>query len=83
MFDEYLSRTLQIDLTDLSRDRWSLIPSSGDLIAEVRTRRFGSLTYAKSGNEAEDITVFDRKRRRNISLYASTEKLAVARPLLQ
>jgi hypothetical protein len=76
VFDEYLSRTLQIDLTDLSRDRWSLVPSSGDLIAEVRTRRFGSLTYAKSGNEAEDITVFDRRRRRNISLYASAEKLA-------
>ena len=30
IFDEYLSRTLQIDLTDLSRDRWSLIPSAGD-----------------------------------------------------
>ena len=76
VFDEYISRTLQIDLTDLSRDRWSLIPSSGDLIAEVRTRRFGSLTYARSGNEAEDITVFDRRRRRNISIYASAEKLA-------
>ena len=76
VFDEYLSRTLQIDLTDLSRDRWSLVPSSGDLIAEVRTRRFGSLTYARSGNEAEDITVFDRRRRRNISIYASAEKLA-------
>ncbi len=76
VFDEYLSRTLQIDLTDLSRDRWSLVPSAGDLIAEVRTRRFGSLTYARSGNEAEDITVFDRRRRRNISLYASAEKLA-------
>ncbi len=76
VFDEYLSRTFQIDLTDLSRDRWSLVPSSGDLIAEVRTRRFGSLTYARSGNEAEDITVFDRRRRRNISIYASAEKLA-------
>ena len=76
VFEEYLSRTLQIDLTDLSRDRWSLVPSSGDMIAEVRTRRFGSLTYARSGNEAEDITVFDRRRRRNISLYASAAKLA-------
>ncbi len=28
IFDEYISKTLQIDLTDLSRDRWSLIPSS-------------------------------------------------------
>ena len=42
----------------------------------MRTRRFGSLTYARSGNEAEDITVFDRRRRRNISFYASAEKLA-------
>ena len=76
VFDEFIGRTLQLDLTDLSRDRWSLIPSAGDLIVEVRTRRFGTLTYARSGNEAEDITVFDRRRRRNISLYASPAKLA-------
>ena len=76
VFDDFIGRTLQIDLTDLSRERWSLVPSAGDLIAEVRTRRFGSLTYARSGSEAEDITVFDRRRRRNISLYASTQKLA-------
>ena len=76
VFDEFIVRTLQLDLTDLSRERWSLIPSSGDLIAEVRTRRFGTLTYARSGNEAEDITVFDRRRRRNVSLYASAAKLA-------
>jgi hypothetical protein len=76
VFDEFIGRTLQLDLTDLSRERWSLVPTPGDLIAEVRTRRFGNLTYARSGNEAEDITVFDRRRRRNISLYASAEKLA-------
>jgi Peptidase family M1 domain len=76
VFEEFVSRTLQLDLTDLSRERWSLVPSSGDLIAEVRTRRFGSLTYARSGNEAEDITLFDRRRRRNISLYTSAAKLA-------
>ena len=76
VFDEFIGRTLQLDLTDLSRDRWSLVPSAGDLIVEVRTRRFGTLTYARSGNEAEDVTVFDRRRRRNISLYASAAKLA-------
>jgi hypothetical protein len=76
VFDEFIVRTLQLDLSDLSRERWSLIPSPGDLIAEVRTRRFGTLTYARSGNEAEDITVFDRRRRRNVSLYASAAKLA-------
>ena len=76
VFEDYIGQTLQLDLTDLSRDRWSLIPAPGDLIAEVRTRRFGSLTYARSTKEAEDITLFDRRRRRNISVYASTQKLA-------
>ena len=76
VFDDYVGRTLHLDLTDLSRDRWSLTPSAGDLIAEVRTRKYGSLTYARAGKDAEDISVFDRRRRRNISVYASPEKLA-------
>lgn len=76
IFDEYVGRTLQLDLSDLSRDRWSLTPPIGDLIAEVRTKKFGSLTYARSGNEAEDVSLFDRKRRKNISVYASEDKLA-------
>jgi Peptidase family M1 domain len=76
VFNEHVGRTLQIDLSDISRDRWSLNPSYGDLIAELRTRKFGTLTYARSGGDAEDVTVFDRRRRRNISIYASAAKLA-------
>jgi hypothetical protein len=76
IFEEFIGRTLQIDLTDLSRDRWSVVPPTGDLIAEVRTRRFGNLTYARSWGDAEDISFFDRRRRRNIAVYASAEKLA-------
>ena len=49
---------------------------SGDFLAEIHTRRFDTLTYAKSASEAEDITVFDRKRHHNISLYPSKRKLA-------
>jgi hypothetical protein len=75
-FEEFIGRTLQLDLTDLSRERWSLTPTSGDLIAEVRTRKHGSLTYARAGKDAEDISLFDRRRRRNIAAYASAEKLA-------
>jgi hypothetical protein len=74
-FTDLVGRTLQIDLADISRDRWSLSPSYGDVIAELRTKKFGLLTYARSGSEAEDITVFDRKRRRNISVYTSAAKL--------
>ena len=76
VFDEHVGRTLNLDLTDLSRDRWSLTPSSGDLIAEIRTRKYGTLTYARAGKDAEDVSLFDRKRRRNISIYPSAEKLA-------
>ena len=76
VFEEYVGRTLQINLTDLSPGRWSITPQSGDFIAEVRTREFDTLTYTRSLNDAEDVTLFDRRRRRNISVYASAEKLA-------
>jgi hypothetical protein len=76
LFDEFAGRTLHLDLSDLSRDRWSLVPTAGDLIAEVRTRRHGALTYARASKDAEDISVFDRRRRKNIAVYASQEKLA-------
>ena len=76
VFNDYVGRTLQIDLTDLSAERWSITPQSGDFIAEVRTGEFGTLTYTRSLNDAEDVTLFDRRRRRNISVYASAEKLA-------
>jgi hypothetical protein len=42
----------------------------------MRTRRFDTLTYARSSAEAEDITLFDRKRHHNIALYPSKEKQA-------
>ena len=76
VFNDLVGRTLQLDLSDISRERWSLNPSYGDLIAELRTRKFGTLTYARSGGDAEDVTVFDRRRRRNVSIYASAAKLA-------
>jgi hypothetical protein len=76
VFNDHIGETLQVDLSDLSRDRWSLLPSPGDFIGELHTRKFGTLTYTRSASEPEDITLFDRKERHNISVYASTEKLA-------
>ncbi|MBP1604028.1 MAG: pepN 3, partial [Acidobacteria bacterium] len=64
-------KSFVIDLGDMTADTWSLAPGPGDLLAEVRTRRFDTLTYTKSHNEAEDISVFDRRRQRNISVYPS------------
>jgi hypothetical protein len=76
VFGEELPKSFGLDLSDLSPESWSLAPPSGDFLAEVRTRRFDTLTYARSHGEPEDVTLFDRKRRRNIALYTSREKLA-------
>jgi hypothetical protein len=76
VFRDEVSKSFSFDLSDLSRESWSLLPPRGDFLAEIRTRRFGVLTYARSGNQAEDITVFNRRQRRNISVYASQSKLA-------
>ena len=70
-------KSFVLDLGDLSRDSWSLLPGPGDFLAEVKTRRFDTLTYARSGGEAEDISLFDRKRHRNISIYASKQRTAL------
>jgi hypothetical protein len=75
VFNDLAPRSLQVDLSDISRDRWSLTPGFADVIAELRTKRFGTLTYARSSSEPEDINLFDRKRRRNISIYTSAAKL--------
>ncbi|HET7696847.1 MAG TPA: M1 family aminopeptidase [Vicinamibacterales bacterium] len=76
VFDANLSRSFQIDLNDLSTSDWSLVPSLGDVVAEVVTSRYGTLTYARSGSEPEDISFFDRRRHRNIAVYTSADKLA-------
>ena len=75
VFDEDVPKSFSLDLSDLSRDVWSLLPQPGDFVAEVRTRRFDDLTYARSSGEAEDVTLFQRARKRNISAYASEQKL--------
>ena len=70
-------KSFVLDLGDLSRDAWSLLPGPGDFLAEIRTRRFDTLTYARSGSEAEDVSLFDRKRHRNISIYPSKQRAAL------
>jgi hypothetical protein len=75
-FDTYLPKSFQIDLNDLSSAQWSLTPSSNDFVAEIITGRYGALTYARANSEPEDISFFDRRRRKNIAVYASDAKLA-------
>src|SRR5262249_13838142 len=75
VFREDSGKSFAIDLGDLSRDAWALLPSGGAFLAEMHTRRYDTLTYAHSSAEAEDITLFDRKRHRNIALYPSKHNL--------
>lgn len=76
IFDEEIKKSFALDLRDLSPDLWSTIPSQGDFVAEIQTSRHDTLTYTRFSNDPEDISVFDRRRHRTISLYASKEKLA-------
>ncbi len=76
VFRDESQKSFVIDLGDLSREAWTLLPAQGDFLAEMRTRRDETLTYARSGAEAEDITLFDRKHHRNISVYPSKGKQA-------
>lgn len=76
IFREESAKSFAVDLADLTREAWTLLPGPDDFLAEVRTRRFDTLTYARSAAEPEDISVFERRRHRNVAVYASKEKLA-------
>jgi hypothetical protein len=76
VFDDLSKKTYNVDLRDLAPGRWSFAPSFGSVVIEFHTARFGWLTYARSPGEAEDVSLFDRARNRNLSSYASGDKLA-------
>lgn len=76
VFTEESPKSFAVDLADLTRDSWTLLPGSDDFLAEIRTKQYDTLTYARSASEPEDISLFERRRKRNIALYPSKEKLA-------
>ena len=52
VFREESPKSFVVDLADLTRDTWSLLPGDDDFLAEIRTRRFDTLTYARSAARA-------------------------------
>ncbi len=76
VFAQNATKSFNVDLQDLSPDDWYLLPPIGDFLAEVDTRRFDVLTYTLTAEQAEDISVFRRKDRLTLALYASVGKLA-------
>ena len=76
LFEDTSQLSFSVNLQDMSRDTWHLLPPGDDFLAEVDTRRFDTLTYSRSSIQAEDVTVFRREDRRTIALYPSVAKLA-------
>ena len=77
LFEDFSVLSFAFDLSDMSDKTWSLRPGTGDFIAEVETRRYGTLTYSQSPNQPEDISLFERETGRIISMYPSAHKRAV------
>lgn len=76
VFERDSPKAFSLDLSGLSDEPWYLLPQPGDFLAEIRTRRHGVLTYLRSLTHAEDVTLFERERRRTIALYKSPERVA-------
>ena len=76
VFDEFIDRSFTVDLSDISDRLWSLVPGVGSFLAEVRTRHHGTLTYAQSAQQPEDISLSKRETNQIISLYPSARKRA-------
>jgi hypothetical protein len=71
VFGQDVGKSYGLNLDDMSDDLWSLMPIGNDFLAELHTRKFGVLTYARTARDPEDITLFDRTHRRNVSVYMS------------
>ena len=69
-------RSFGVDVGDMSKDTWHLLPNGDDFLAEVDTRRFDTLTYLRANQQSEDVSLFRRSDRKTITLYPSVAKLA-------
>lgn len=76
IFDQWADRSYNLALGDLSKERWTLMPPPGDALADFQSKRFKWLTYSRAGNQNEDVSLFDRDAKKNISIYASPAKIA-------
>jgi hypothetical protein len=76
VFSKESGKTFAVNLEDVTSERWHLLPPSEDLVAEIETRRYDTLTYSRSSIQAEDVSLYQREQKRTIALYASAAKIA-------
>jgi hypothetical protein len=55
---------------------WWLLPGLGDAAIAFETKRFGALTFSLSSNEVEGVSLFNRRTRRQISVYPRASAVA-------
>ena len=76
VFARESAKSFSVDLREMTRNTWHLLPPVDDIVAEVDTDRFDWLTFSRSSAQAEDVSLFQREERRTIALYPSVAKIA-------
>jgi hypothetical protein len=72
IFDHRSALSHQIDLGNLTAERWSITPGPDSLLVDFRTTRDTWLTYSRAPEAHEDVSLIERGRRKQIALYRST-----------
>jgi hypothetical protein len=70
IYREQATRSFVLD-APVPGSPWWLLPSLGDALVTFVADGKGTLTYALSTGEPEDVTLFDRARRLQVLLYSS------------
>ncbi len=83
VFNRQVTKSFGVDVGDMSRDSWHLLPAADDFLAEVDTRRFDTLTYLRSSQQAEDVSLFRRDDRKTITAVPLGGETGGARAFLQ
>jgi hypothetical protein len=76
LFARMAPQSFNVDLHDIGEQGWSLTPGAENLVAELKTKALGWLTYARAPNEPEDVTLVSREAGHVLSSYVSPERLA-------
>lgn len=72
VFDRNYLRTYTIE-NPLQGEQFSFVPLGNEVIVEVESKKFGQLAYTYSPFSDEEISLFDRSKKRIISLYHPVE----------
>jgi hypothetical protein len=75
LFARMAPQSFNVDLHDIGEQGWSLTPGAENLVAELKTKTLGWLTYARAPKEPEDVTLFSREAGKVLSSYVSPERL--------